>query len=75
MRQPGLLRAERLRQFQAIVPDMRITLPGVGRGRGEGAPGLPAGGLAGCVARDQGYIWQQNTLQAKLVPTRVCWQS
>ena len=47
MRQPGLSRAERLRQFQAIVPDMRITLPGVGRGRGEGAPGLPAGGLAG----------------------------
>ena len=43
----GLSRAERLRQFQAIVPDMRITLPGVGRGRGEGAPGLPAGGLAG----------------------------
>ena len=48
MHQPGLSRAEQARQYQGIVPDMRITLPGVGDGGGGiGAPGLPAGGLAG----------------------------
>ena len=50
MHQQGLSRAEQMRQYQGIVPDMRITLPGVGEragGEGVGAPGLPAGGLAG----------------------------
>ena len=47
MLQQGLSRAEQARQYQGIVPDMRITLPGVGGGGGVGAPGLPAGGLAG----------------------------
>ena len=48
MQQQGLSRVEVARQYQGIVPDMRITLPGV-RGGGErlGAPGLAAGGLAG----------------------------
>ena len=48
MHQPGLSRAEQARQYQGLVPDMRITMPGVGyEGGGVGAPGLPAGGLAG----------------------------
>lgn len=49
MHQQGLSRAEQMRQYQGIVPDLRITLPGVGGGGGGGvgAPGLPAGGLAG----------------------------
>ena len=47
MQQQGLSRAERGRQYQGIVPDMRITLPGVGGPGGVGAPGLAAGGLAG----------------------------
>jgi hypothetical protein len=47
MQQQGLSRAERARQYQGIVPDMRITMPGVGGPGGVGAPGLAAGGLAG----------------------------
>ena len=47
MQQQGLSRAERGCQYQGIVPDMRITLPGVGGPGGVGAPGLAAGGLAG----------------------------
>ena len=47
MQQQGLSRAERGRQYQGIVPDMRITLPGVGGAGGVGAPGLAAGGLVG----------------------------
>ena len=48
MHQPGLSRAEQARQYQNLVPDMRITMPEVGyEGGGVGAPGLPAGGLAG----------------------------
>ena len=51
MHQPGLSRAEQMRHFQGIVPDMRIAIPGVGErgdiGDAVGAPGLPAGGLAG----------------------------
>ena len=48
MHQPGLSRAEQARQYQGLVPYMRITMPGVGyEGGGVGAPGLPAGGLAG----------------------------
>ena len=47
MQQQGLSSAERGRQYQGIVPDMRITLPGVGGAGGVGAPGLAAGGLAG----------------------------
>jgi hypothetical protein len=48
MQQQGLSRAERARQYQGIVPDLRITLPGVGGGGNRvGAPGLAAGGLAG----------------------------
>ena len=47
IQQQGLSRAEKARQYQGIVPDLRIKMPGVGRGQGEGAPGLPAGGLAG----------------------------
>ena len=48
MHQPGLSRAEQARQYQGLVPDMRITMPGVGyEGGGVGAPDLPAGGLAG----------------------------
>ena len=47
MHQNGLSRAEMHRQYQGLVPDMRVTLPGVGGGGGVGAPGLPAGGLAG----------------------------
>ena len=48
IQQRGLSRAEQARQFQGLVPDMRISMPGVGNGgRGVGAPGLAAGGLAG----------------------------
>ena len=47
LQQQGLSRAEKARQYQGIVPDLRIKMPGVGRGQGQGAPGLPAGGLAG----------------------------
>ena len=55
MRQPGLSRAERDRQLQAIVPDARITMPAAtgARGDGEGERerarvGAPGGaGLAG----------------------------
>ena len=36
MRQPGLSRAERDRQLQAIVPDARITMPAATGARGMG---------------------------------------
>ena len=50
IQQPGLSREERCRALQGLVPDMRITMPGAGGGRGEvaarvGAPGGEA--LAG----------------------------
>ena len=47
IQQQGLSRAEKAGQFQGIVPDLRIKMPGVGRGQGQGAPGLPASGPAG----------------------------